>query len=241
MIRVAHENDILCCAGSEAAIRIVSAYEAYGSDTHFLQFFTDGDGTCMSLMDGVAVIHAPEGLDDEWLTFLNMHADVCSVRTDARVGEQLAALWHVDVKTGVFMTHSGEVVSVDADTNIAKYEDLYAFLCDHFSLPPFDSWYVDVSHRVRHGLCHTATLIEDGQVICNAMTVAETQQDALLGAVATHPEWRRRGLASLCIKKLISAMGNKTVHISPVDEYARRLYESLGFVVSGSFAELKRR
>lgn len=240
MICVAQENDIKNCVGSEAAIRIVGSYEAYGPKTRFLQFFTDGAGTCMSLMDGTAVIHAPNGLDEEWMTFLSMHTDVRSVRTDALAGEQLAALWQIGMKSGVFMTYRGESKPVSIDTQFTAYEDLYGFLSEHFSLPSFDSWYVDVSHRVRHGVCHTATIVENGQVVCNAMTVAETEHDALLGAVATHPDWRRRGLASVCIQTLISTLSNKMIHISPVDEYAQRLYESLGFAVSGSFAELVR-
>lgn len=240
MIRVAQENDILRCADSEAAIRIVAAYEAYGINVPFLRFYADDTGTCASLMDGVAVIHAPNGLNDEWLSFLSMQSEIRSVRTDERSGEQLASLWHVPVKTGAFMTFHGNADCTEIDTCSVPCEDLYAFLLQHFPLPSFDNWYVDVSHRMRHGLCHTATLAEKGIVICNAMTVAETHSDALLGAVATHPNWRRRGLARACISYLICNLPDKKIHISPVDDYAHRLYESFGFVVSGSFAELIR-
>lgn len=240
MIRIANESDMRGCIGSEAAIRIVSAYEGYGPDTRFLKIYADDKDTRMSLMDGTAVLHAPLGINEEWQSFLSMHPDIKTVRTDAYSGAVLARLWNSPVKSGDFMSCVGAVDAEIIQTGSARYEALYAFLSDYFALPPFDSWYVDVSHRVRHGRCHIASLVEDGQVICNAMSVAETTSDALLGAVATHPDWRRRGLAGKCINHLISQLSNKRIHISPVDDRAKRLYEKLGFVVTGSWAEVLR-
>ncbi len=240
MIRMAEVRDLCISVDSEAAIRILSAYEAYGIQSRFLQIFTDGEGTLVSLMDGVAVIHAPRELSEEWQCFLSMHTDIKTVRTDRINGTVLAALWGTSIKTGDFMSYHGAPADDLVSVSTARYEDLYSFLSEYFTLPPFDCWYVDVSHRVRHGMCHIATLVNDGQVISNAMTVAETSQDALLGAVATHPEWRQRGLAGDCINHLICQLPKKGIHISPVDDRAKRLYEKLGFVVVGSWAELPR-
>ena len=240
MIRIANDGDMRGCIGSEAAIRIVSAYEAYGTDTRFLKIYADDKDTRMSLMDGVAVLHAPLGINEEWLSFLSMHPDIKTVRTDACSGAVLAQHWRLPMKSGDFMSCLGAVNASTVQTGVARYEALYAFLSDYFVLPPFDSWYVDVSHRVRHGRCHIASVIEGERVICNAMSVAETTRDALLGAVATHPDWRRRGLAGKCINHLINELSDKRIHISPIDDEAKRLYEKLGFVVVGSWAELSR-
>lgn len=240
MIRSACESDVRDLCGSEAAIRIAAAYEAYGLDTSFLQIFADDSLTRMSLMDGVAVLHAPCGINDEWRCFISMQSDIRVVRTDADSAAVLADEWNVPYKSGDFMTYCETVTIESVQTDTARYEELYTFLSEYFTLPSFDSWYVDVSHRVRHGSCHIASVLRNDYVVCNAMTVAETQNDALLGAVATHPQWRRQGLAAGCIGRLVEQLSAKRVHISPVDEYARKLYEKLGFSVSGSWGEVSR-
>lgn len=241
MIRAANENDMRDLCVSEAAIRITAAYETYGLNTRFLQIFADETDTRMSLMDGVAVLDSPNGLNDEWICFISMQPDVKVVRTDAAAAAALAKAWGVSYKSGDFMTYSGPALGSSIQTQVSRFEDLYAFLCDYFALPPFDSWYVDVSHRVRHGCCHIASVIRDNQVVCNAMSVAETTRDVLLGAVATHPQWRRQGLAAGCVEDLIGQLsGTRRIHISPVDDRARHLYEKIGFSVSGSWGEVAR-
>ncbi len=238
MIRTAREQDMLGLSTDEAAIRIVAAYETYGMQTRFLQLFADECGTRMSLMDSVAVLHAPHGLNDEWISFLSMQPSIRAVRTDAQTAEALAERWHCNYKSGDFMTYFGSDCPT-TDTDHVRFEELYAFLHEYFSLPSFENWYVDVSHRVRHGCCHIASIVRRGQVVCNAMTVAETTNDVLLGAVATHPDWRRQGLAGACIGHLIHQLSDsRRIHISPVNERACRLYEKLGFRITGSWGEV---
>ena len=242
MIRAATDNDMRDLYGSEAAIRIVAAYETYGLNTRFLQLFTDDADTRMSLMDGVAVVHAPRGLTDEWLCFISMQPQVRVVRTDAASAATLATAWNTTYRSGDFMTYTRDWSVTAIQPQTARYEDLHAFLSDYFVLPPFDSWYVDVSHRVRHGCCHIATVVREDRVVCNAMSVAETENDALLGAVATHPQWRRQGLAVGCIGYLVDLLSDsRRIHISPFDDRAKQLSEKLGFSVSGSWGEVTRR
>lgn len=238
MIRTACEQDLLELGVGEAALRIVAAYETYGLQTRFLQLFADECETRMSLMDGVAVLHAPHGLNEEWISFLSMQPNVRAVRTDAVNAESLAARWGCVCKTGDFMSYDGGATAPTV-IDFVRYEDLYDFLSEYFTMPPFECWYVDVSHRVRHDVCHIASVVRDGRVVCNAMSVAETTEDVLLGAVATHPDWRRQGLAAGCIGHLLHQLSDThRIHISPVDERARRLYEKLGFRVTGSWGEV---
>lgn len=241
MIRSACEQDMHDLSVSEAAIRIAAAYETYGVDARFLQLFADESRTRMSLMDGVAVLHAPDGVNEEWLCFISMQPDVRVVRTDAASAEMIAKQWHAAFKAGDFMSYYGDHTVTSIQPDDVRFEDLYTFLSDYFTLPAFENWYVDVSHRVRHGCCHIASVVRDGQIACNAMSVAETTSDVLLGAVATHPQWRRQGLAAACIGYLIDRLADtRRVHISPVDDRARRLYEKIGFSVTGSWGEVSR-
>ena len=120
--------------------------------------------------------------------------------------------------------------------------DIYPFLSHIFeAFPPFNAWYADVSHRRRRGLCRSAGVAADGQIVSSAMTVAETADAAIIGAVATHPEHRNRGYASACVTALAAELREegKRVFIAPKNENARRLYARIGFEVCGEWGEIE--
>ena len=122
--------------------------------------------------------------------------------------------------------------------------DMYPVLSAVFTenLPPFDSWYVDVSHRVRHGLCHVAGIRRGEELAAVAMTVAETGNGAVLGSVATMPAYRRQGLSTACIGSLIAAVQDenpeKTIWIIPKTDYAENFYRKLGFFACGEVGKI---
>ena len=74
-------------------------------------------------------------------------------------------------------------------------------------------------------------MVKDGVAVASAMTVAEWQGGAVIGAVATDPKHRGNGYASRCVTALTRQLQqqNKQVYICPKNEYAKRLYERLGF------------
>ena len=121
-----------------------------------------------------------------------------------------------------------------------RAEGVYRLLCDAFpdgALPPFDAFYVDLSHRLRHGLCRIAA-IEDppGTPVACAMTVAEAPDAVVIGAVATAPQHRKKGYASACIRALLAEDARPAL-IAPADDAAAQLYRSLGFSPCGGWAE----
>ena len=97
--------------------------------------------------------------------------------------------------------------------------ELYPLLSACFSegLPSFDGWYADVSHRLRHGCCRIAVVHENGRPVACAMTTAEGGGAALIGAVATHPDFRGRGYASACVAYLTALLQQerRQVFLSP--------------------------
>lgn len=101
----------------------------------------------------------------------------------------------------------------------ASPRSVYPLLAQCFEdgLSAFDSWYVDVSHRLRHGCCHMVVLSDAQGPAATAMTVAECHGAALLGAVATRPDCRSRGYASACVSTLAHTMlaKGKAVWICP--------------------------
>ncbi len=227
---------------SECLIRIRSLAEIYGFDIAFLQFFTDGEGSFMSLMDGAAVFYAHTPVSEEWLAFLAFHTDIRRLHTDVNTAIRLQETGSWLAETGAVLRYAGGATSADRDICTTPHlPDVYHLLAEHFPhIAPFEAWYVDFSHRVRHGHCHLAAVMSEGKPVSVATTVAETGEWVILGQVATHPQFRRRGYAAKCLKALISKCKGKSLYILPVDEYAQKLYGNLGFTQCGDWAELER-
>lgn len=242
MIRTADSEALATLSpNSEAALRILGAVAAYGTDRSFCRFWTDENGGALMIAEGGATLHAPHGAD-EWLTFLTMSPEVHTVRTDGKTARTLADRWGVSATCGEFM-HAGAVALCGAAV-ITPPAPLYPLISAVFgeAVPPFDSWYADVHHRWRHGRFHARAICEGDTVRSCAMTVAECDTAVLLGAVATHPAARGHGFASACVTALVQDCrhGGQEVYISPKNEAAAALYARLGFTVCGEWGKVQK-
>lgn len=240
MIRLANEQDFCREITDECELRICALKQAYGLNAPFLRFFTDDQGSLASIMDGFCVYHGVGQPNEEWLSFLRMHPDIRAIHASGEHADVMKE--HFDAKSVL----RGEVLGINnVSSNTPLHLEtpsitaLYAFLTDNFeTFPPFEQWYVDVSHRVRHGCCHIAAIQRDGNIISSAMSVAETPRIALIGGVATSPSHRGEGLATKCIADLLGVLPQATVLINPVNEYAAKLYKKIGFSTYGTWVEL---
>ena len=242
MIRLAVETDFPEIATNEVLVRICGLRLAYGPNASFIHYYSDGEGALLALMDRVGLFHAIS-LTEEWCAFLAMNPDIATIHCSEAVGEALirSGLWQGRV--GPVMKYAGPLpAAVDAAVcTTPSLPKVYDLLRENFpDIAPFDSWYPDVSHRVRHGNTHISVILEGELVVSTAMTVAETNTAAVIGQVATHPDFRRRGLAGTCVKSTIFQCKDKQLYILPVNVYAQKLYESLGFIIDGGWAELER-
>lgn len=225
---------------TEAGIRIAGLLEAYGPDCPFVRFWQTDEGGRIALLDGMAVVEQQTQTGREELClFLTMQPEIQAVRTDADLAAALAERWETKAKTGPVMRLEGERLPDNRVQAPASPRSVYPLLarCFQEGLPAFDSWYVDVSHRLRHGGCHMAVLNDSQGLAATAMTVAECRSAALLGAVATRPDCRGRGYATACVSTLAHAMRKegKSVWICPKNPAAQRLYERLHFTVCGDW------
>ncbi len=226
---------------SEAAVKIGGLYRAYGGHSRFLRFYQGDGGSAISLMDGQAVLLAGDDAEEAGL-FLQMQPEVRGVRTDGETARMLSLLWPGDYRFGEVMTLSGPILPLLQETVPLTPCDIHPVLLAGFGAdaPPFDSFYVDVSHRMRHGCCRAAGVMADDTVAATAMTTAETETAAVIGAVATLPAYRGRGYASACVTALAAALKRegKRVLLSPKNEAAGRLYRQLGFTPCGEWGEI---
>lgn len=249
MIRLATETELRALrADTEAAVRIKGLFAAYGADTPFLRLYRVGDSGFLSVMDGAAVLYLPqvtEEIVEETALFLAGQNEIKTVRSAASVIKRLVTYLPCGtVAEKPIMRLESETPASDIVTQPIPPRDLYAVTRAAFleNTPPFEGWYVDVSHRLRHGCCRISGVVADEVAVAGALTVAECDDGAVIGGVGTLPDHRRRGYAGACVAALTASLSaeHKTVWIVPKHEAAQRLYASLGFAVRDTGAVWKR-
>lgn len=244
MIRAATAAELAALVpDSEAAVRIAGLAAAYGTERPFVRFWSGEGGSRIALMDGLATVAACPQEREELALFLSMHPEIAAVRTDAALAQTLAAAgWAV--KTGEVMTPAVRFAPPEAPVEALPAREMYPVLAAVFgeTVPPFDVWYADVSHRLRHDAARIAGIRENGQAVAVAMTTAECSGAALIGAVATLPASRGKGYAAACVSSLAAQLQRegRRVLLSPKNDRAKALYTRLGFVVCGEWGLAER-
>ncbi len=217
------------------------AYEAYGAEQAFLRFYRDEHGAVLSVMDGVATVRCGEGSREEIAVFLELLPEVSAVRTDAAMAKFLSDRWGSSYEVRPVM-RCRVPLTATVETVSASPREVYPLLSRIFAdFPPFEPWYLDTAYRIRHDCCRIQA-VKNEEVVASAMTVAQWETGAVIGAVATAPEQRGKGYASACVSALAAQLQReeKCVFICPKNEAAQRLYERLGFAAEGTLCWIKR-
>ena len=142
MIRKAIESDFPSVADNECLTRILGLRLAYGPDASFVQYFSDGKGGLMSLMDGVAILDLAEPTE-EWTVFLGMNPGVVAIHCSDHVGNALISTGNWKGRVGETMVFSGESLEFldNAVCNNPRLPAVYDLLKEHFpGISSFNYW-----------------------------------------------------------------------------------------------------
>lgn len=224
----------------EAGVRIAAQIAAYGLEQPFFLVYQGEGGSVLSILDGAATLLAGEDVD-EVFCFLHMSPQVTSLRTDGETAAAFAAAYGGRAKIGAVLKAPPRIQPTGDAKEIAPaaYYPLAKRVFGE-SMPPFDAWYADVTHRLRRDKCRLVAVYDGDVPVSGGMTVAEAESAWLLGAICTDEHYRKRGYAAACVTALASAgqaLG-KDVFIAAKNEGAQRLYESLGFTVCGTWGQV---
>ena len=101
------------------------------------------------------------------------------------------------------------------------------------------SFLSDVTHRRNRGKSTILGTNADGTIASAVMTVSETEEAAILGAVATHPDYRRRGLSRELVRTLASRIKEqgREVYVFSASDANTRFYQNSGFEIVAGFRE----
>ena len=229
------------------ACRIISLYNSYSPELAFVDYWLlqndDGDYTGAIARNG-----------SNFILFLTEHSDIDEVSSFMRVAGASAVICDgkYELELNGCKTLTGKVlvrtVPFDDEDNgltfsepdiKAVYEMIVKSADENFNPPPFDEFYVDVNHKLRHNTARLVGIDEDGICVASAMTVAESPNSAVLGAVSCDPNFRRRGFGSALIKYLTNMLvaENKSVYLHRAQNANVDFYKSLGFEEYGTWRE----
>ncbi len=245
MIREADDQSLLRKAAfcPPFACKIQGLAEAYGMNLPFARFWVQesGEEPCcaLSLLDGAMVMDAGENADFRELAGFIRAAGCRTLLCAERIAHRMSA--KAD-RTGAILHFSGtapfpDLKGAEPDPSLREMSGLLCE-CGELEQAQAESFYLDLSHRVRHGAALTAGIREKERLAACASALSVTEKTAVLSAVAVHPDFRRRGLGTRAVGSLISRLPGRDVFVFCAGPQAERFYASLSFSPWGRWAEL---
>lgn len=217
------------------SIRILSLLNAYGCKYPFARFYRQVN-SCGKVSAILSVLDK-----DFTLSFDNEFADKDEIKEFLSVigfetllcDESL----HIDVpyEYGVVMKTYKKIKTSCNYDEVNKYNyllDLYNFIeCDGNN---FDSWYVDISHRIRHNSAKAFTLNVDNQIVSSVILSSIYQNNAIITGVRTNPKFRKKGYGSALVSTICSNVVGD-VYLMREKDKNESFYKKLGFENIGNW------
>lgn len=246
MICIIDEKNTSClhefCSGGPFGCKISSLLSAYGTKASFIDFWLQYD------INNNAV-SAISKLGSSATVFLTHESDLSEICDFLKAIDVKSVSCNVELPFGShfrghILEHNGNMLECEKDVKFnPPLSDIYSVLLssnnDKFKVPEFESFYVDISHRIRHNIARSAGLYLEKDMVSCAMTVTETADTAVIGAVATSPKYRKSGNGTAAVSALVNALisENKKVYILLNDDENLNFYRKMGFNICGIWNE----
>lgn len=140
------------------------------------------------------------------------------------------------VKTEDKADHVREIEPSEAGQLINFFQQITEFNDTHTD--------IDAKQRdMRNGHSRSYVIEKDNTIISTASTSFETNDSAMITAVATHPEHIRKGYATQCLRQLLIDVlaDEKVLYLLYDNPLAGGVYKALGFEQVGEWALYRRK
>ena len=215
------------CAKSPFGCKIAAYAVAYGFDKKFSYFWTDDEENAVYCMvDDVLIISGTVTNPvetQEFIKVIGVKEIMCAVRNSEVLGLKPAHFGDVIKK----MAEPGDPETLSFDE--ISLREVYGLLEETGMTDEFESFYLDLSHKLRHqSALITAEYIDNDLAGC-AVASSVTEGAAIISAVAVSPAHRRKGIGSRLIKKAERALRGKTIYIFKEKDKNNEFYRALGY------------
>lgn len=237
------------CKSSSFGTRIYSHFLCYDYEFSFVDFWVQfDDDECCDIsavycrLDGEFIACFSEKTDFcEASAFLNFQAK-SSLTFDSKYSEFLD-IEHKEFASGDVLIYKGNDRCLpEFDTFVPALKDYHNLLLicesENFLVPPYLNFLSDTTRRLTRDLCSICGIEVDDTLVSCAMTVSQTDFSVILGAVATHPKYRKCGYAGCVVRKLANSFLHlDSVYIYTTIERNTRFYVGQGFVLCGKWTK----
>ena len=215
------------------SVRILSLLNAYNCKYPFALFYKQViDGKIVSIfskLDGDVTIALSEKSDLFELSDFVQRCSFSSVLVDSKLKINSS------FDEGIIMKSTKHF----EPTKLGAEIDEYPRLMDLFNLIDYDSvdfetWYVDISHRIRHGSAKAFSLKVRGEMIASAIFSSIFGKYAILSSVSTIPEFRRLGYGSFLVSNMVADFKG-TVYLMREQDKNEEFYLKNGFINIGEW------
>lgn len=218
---------------------------AYGFDRDFLNVWIEKSGDEINTViakfyDNMTVVTSSEKVD-EIKEFMLM-VGFASLEADAVICNKLGFKADSIKKAYVF---SGKAENFGAeDLGEQYYKALYDLVCENISdsfmksKEAYLSFISDFTFRKRRTLARCKGFTENYKLVSSVITSAESENSALLSAVASDISVRGKGYGKKTVLSMVDELlkENKKVFVIALNESAESFYEHLGFDFYGEIA-----
>lgn len=231
--RVSSENELLKLPkrGVEAQ-KIRALLRAYGTKYDFCRFFVSDYFILCEMNGGFVVCEISENSDVDELADFFGFGGFSEIFCSKELGERLQKRLKCTAKTVNLMRFSGEGAECAEVEKTPPLDDVYKILKTAFDIE-YESWYADMSHRIRHNVAAARKLGDSALIIQH-----DLNGEALLSQIATAPASRNRGSASKLISAVCAEYLNSEVFVL-CEDVLTDFYCRIGFEICGHNAILR--
>ena len=247
MIRPAEGSDFGKFVGDDPfLVRIRSLYQCYGAGYDFVGFWVQEIGgenvALISRFEDKFSLYLTGKSDLEEAAAFLIYMGACSALYDAAYALPIPD--GLTVIGGEVLAYAGEDHISDIEIYEPDFKELYGLLqtcaSDIFRVPDYLVFLSDVTFRRSRGKLTLAATAVDGVLASSVMTVSETENAVILGAVATHPDYRKRGLSRELVRTVatrLRAQGRR-VYVLSASAANTHFYQNSGFEIIAGFREV---
>lgn len=201
--------------------KILALAYCYGTKYDFCRFYK-ADNYVLCALNNSYILCGSGDIEElaRFFSFSGYSEVFCSYK----MGETLSNLLNCQNKKVNLMRFAGSGVACGDMEHNVPLEEFFKILKTGFEIE-FEPWYLDISHRIRHGVSQVRRLGNSVLVIQH-----DLNGSALLSQIATSPESRGKGSASRLILAVCAELLPSKAYLI-CEDHLTTFYNRIGFEV----------
>lgn len=219
------------CRGTAFGCKVAAVEASYGFRRNFARFWTDGSAAYCQLDGALTLAGSPED-PEEAAAFARM-LGAAAIFGPPEFLQDL----------GLAPALSGPVLAKPLPSRAPLSQgsvDLraaYWLLAEAGLAGPWEAFYLDLSHRLRHGAARALVMEAEGRPVGCAAAGAVTEEAAVLSGLAVEEAFRRQGLGTALVRGIEAMLPGRTLYVLRKEGENEAFYARLGFQEAGRWAQ----